>query len=353
MSKGTASLIERSELDAAKERLRIPELWRILALPGEPVTRDGEKFSSPLRPDAHPSCSFYDGCKRMKDWSTDQDYDAIDFVGEALGLQNGEAIRKFKELANGHRVSLPARLTHRSATRTEPRPGPDLHGIEPCSESDLWEIAKLRSIPLVGLRLARERKLLFTYCDPHHGPCWLITDDARRSAIYRKLDGTCFHSFRTGEETKSRVRKDSEANWPIGIAQAGGFLSIALAEGAPDFLTAFALAYAGAVESLVAPVCMTGAACRIHTDALPMFRGKRVRIFGHADEAGQGAIQRWAEQLARVQAEIDYYSFDDLSKPDGVAVKDLNDFLLVDRQVSNCATEILRGAMDFALERQG
>src|SRR5258708_27890747 len=95
----------RSELDSAKERLRIPELWRILCLPGEPVTRDGVKFPSPLRPDVHPSCSFYDGGKLMTDWSTGQSYDAIGFVREALGIGKGEAIRRFLEIANGSQLS--------------------------------------------------------------------------------------------------------------------------------------------------------------------------------------------------------------------------------------------------------
>ena len=84
-----------------------------------------------------------------------------------------------------------------------------------------------------------------------------------------------------------------------------------------------------------------------------MFRGKRVRIFADADEAGQGALWRWAEQLESVQAEVDCYSFDGLVKGDGSAVKDLNDFLLVDRVASACSVEILTGVMDFALERRG
>jgi len=40
-------MIDRSEIDAAKERVRIPELWRILNLPGEPPSKDGVKFRSP------------------------------------------------------------------------------------------------------------------------------------------------------------------------------------------------------------------------------------------------------------------------------------------------------------------
>src|SRR5712671_5487220 len=95
-------MISRSEIDAAKDRVRLPELCRILKLPGELPSRDGVKFPSPLRPDVHPSCSLYDGGRRMKDWSTGKDYDAVDFLGEALSLRNGEAIRRFLEIANGH-----------------------------------------------------------------------------------------------------------------------------------------------------------------------------------------------------------------------------------------------------------
>jgi len=59
---------------------------------------------------------------------------------------------------------------------------------------------------------------------------------------------------------------------------------------------------------------MTGAGCSIHAEALPMFRGKRVSIFGHADEAGQDAMQKWAGQLEDVQAEVDGFYLDGLVK---------------------------------------
>jgi hypothetical protein len=163
----------------------------------------------------------------------------------------------------------------------------------------------------------------------------------------------CFHSFRTGEETKSRTKKGSEANWPIGIVQATSFPAIALCEGSPDFLAAFALAYAGAVESLVAPVCITGAGCSIHAEALPMFRGKRIRIFGHNDEVGREAVQKWADQLWSVQAEVDAFDLRKLVKGDRSTVKDLNDFLLVDHKQSGCPIELVASAFDFALERRG
>jgi hypothetical protein len=232
-----------------------------------------------------------------------------------------------------------------------------LKGLERCNDEDLQQISILRSIPIEGLRLASDRKVLFSYPYPHQGRCWTITDNSRGNAVARRLDGKPFGDL-DPETDEVRRRKStciwgSEANWPIGIAQATGFPAIALCEGAPDFLAAFWLAYAGAVETLVAPVCMTGASCRIHEDALPMFRGKRVRMFGHADEAGQKAIQKWADQLESVQAEVDGFFFAGLLKADGSPVKDLNDFILADQRRSGCPIEVVTGAFDFALERKG
>jgi hypothetical protein len=101
------------------------------------------------------------------------------------------------------------------------------------------------------------------------------------------------------------------------------------------------------------PVCMTGASCRIHPEALPLFRGKRVRIFGHVDAAGQSAVQKWADQLQAVQAEVDAFDFSGLRKSDGSSVKDLNDFIEADHKKSGCGIEVTTGAFDFALERKG
>ena len=78
------------------------------------------------------------------------------------------------------------------------------------------------------------------------------------------------------------------------------------------------------------PVAILGASQKIHTDALPLFAGKRVRIFGHDDEAGSSAVARWAAQLASVGVDVDAFSFAGLVQVDGKPVKDLNDALLMD-----------------------
>jgi hypothetical protein len=216
-----------------------------------------------------------------------------------------------------------------------------------CSNEDLAQLSRVRAIPIEGLRLAVERKVLWIYDNSSRGRCWLATDDARRNAIYRRLDGRPFEDGK-----KSLCVWQAEANWPIGIMQAASYPAIALCEGAPDFLAAFYLAWAGGIEQLVAPVCMTGAACQIHEDALLLFRGKRVRIFAHADAAGRQAAVKWAVQLGQVQAEADAFGFMGLVQADGQPVNDLNDFLLADEKKSGSKIEITTGAFDFGFERR-
>ena len=75
---------------------------------------------------------------------------------------------------------------------------------------------------------------------------------------------------------------------------------------------------------------MLGASLRIHPNALPLFARKRIRIFGHDDEAGRGAVERWAAQLASVAGDVDAFTFAGLRRVDGEPVKDLNDALLMD-----------------------
>lgn len=297
-----------------------------------------------------------------RDRATDEGGDFIDLLCASRNLTLIEAAQEIGRVL-GANLELsagsyspphkPANSIHNQQERKPLR----LDGLEECTDDDLRQVFRLRAIPIDGLRLGVQRRLLFAYDHPRQGRCFVITDDARRCAISRRLDGKPFQDrdpkTREATEKKSKCCYGSEANWPIGAAQIGGLPAIALCEGMPDFLAAFWLAYAGAIEQYVAPVCMTGASCRIHEDALPLFRGKRVRIFGHADEAGRKAIQRWADQLRSVQAEVDGFFFTELLKADGSPVGDLNDFILADHHRSGCPIEVVTGAFDFALERRG
>ena len=211
----TVSAMPRTRIDEAKARFTIPVLWRMFNLRGDP----GSPCRSPFREDRSPSFSVCYENRGWKDHATGEGGDAIDFLAKIKGVSREEAFVELLNMVDGT-THQPATTTHHSAARTEPRPGPKLDGIERCSTEDLWQIAQLRSIPLVGLRLAQQRKLLFSYDDPFQGRCWLITDDARRNAIYRRLDGKRFHYREPTEDKKegpkSRCWKGSEANWPIG-----------------------------------------------------------------------------------------------------------------------------------------
>jgi hypothetical protein len=70
---------------------------------------------------------------------------------------------------------------------------------------------------------------------------------------------------------------------------------------------------------------MLGASNQIHPDALPLFTGRRVRIFPHADEAGREAAKVWTRQLRSVGAHVDAFDLTPFHAVTGAKLKDLND----------------------------
>ncbi|MSU62121.1 MAG: hypothetical protein EXS31_06955, partial [Pedosphaera sp.] len=95
-------------LALAKDRLRIPELWKLLGLPGEP----GKSCHVPYREDKNPSGSVYDEGRRFHDHATGEDFDAIDFLARVRGLSVADAIREFIRLAGVDEPSPPAQHSH-------------------------------------------------------------------------------------------------------------------------------------------------------------------------------------------------------------------------------------------------
>ena len=87
----------REVIEAAKEKLRIPELWRLLGLPGEPKAL----CHSPFRKDHHPSFSIFDEGRQAKDHATGEIFDGPAVVAKGLGLSPGNGVRRFLELAGG------------------------------------------------------------------------------------------------------------------------------------------------------------------------------------------------------------------------------------------------------------
>jgi hypothetical protein len=181
----------------------------------------------------------------------------------------------------------------------------------------------LRGLSLEGVKLASERGLrrFGTY---RGALAWFILDASQRVAQARRLDGRNWFA-----DVKALNLPGSQAAWPVGILEAKSFPLVALCEGGPDLLATFHFILREQRQHDCAPVAMLGASPPIHTAALPLFAGKRVRIFGHDDAAGARAVDRWAAQLAAIGADVDAFSFTGFWRTDGQPVKDLNDLLRV------------------------
>jgi CHC2 zinc finger len=310
----------------AKTRLNIHGLWRHFGFDGEPKT----SCHSPFREDAKPSFSVNADGTLWNDFATGEAGNAVDFFQRASGLSQKDACRKFIELAGGRIMPAP-RFTR--PRRAEAKPKPVFPDFRTGTAADLKHLASLRNIGREGLEFASARGLLW-FAMLKDCPAWIVTDSARVNAQARRMDGQGWNHL--PDSPKAWTLPGAWASWPIGITETQPFPAIPLCEGGPDFLSAHYLALWEQASNHTtrdvqcSPVAMLGASHRIHADALPLFTGKRVRIFGHDDEAGRGAVERWAAQLASVGADVDAFSFAGLRQADTKPVNDLNDSLLMD-----------------------
>lgn len=209
------------------------------------------------------------------------------------------------------------------------------------SSAHFLTLATLRGISVEGVRLAYARGLL-RFGIYRMRPAWFILDASQRVAQARRLDGQPWT-----KDAKAWTLPGSQAAWPVGIGEAEKYPAIALCEGGPDLLAACAFLLAEGRDRDVAPVTMLGGCARIHADALPLFAGKRVRIFAHLDDTGDKAANRWAEQLTDAGATVDAFSLAGLGRTDGATVKDLCDLAAIradDFEAHRCLCELFNYA---------
>ena len=316
----------QSTLADAKARLNIHALWNHFNFTGKPAA----SCHSPFRDDIKPSFSVNADGTLWHDFATGEGGDAVDFFQRASGLSKKEACRKFIELAGGH-ITSALRAARPQSPPMEAKPKPVFPDFTKGTTADFKQLASLRKISREGIEWVSERGLLW-FATLKDCPAWIVTDSARVNAQARRMDGQEWEHI----GAKAWTLPGAWAAWPLGIMEAQPFPAIALCEGGPDLLAAHYLTlWERATHHTkrnvqCAPVAMLGASQRIHADALPLFTGKRVRIIGHEDEAGRGAVERWARQLESVGADVDAFTFAGLRQVDGKPVKDLNDSLLMD-----------------------
>lgn len=207
---------------------------------------------------------------------------------------------------------------------------------------ELEALARLRGFRVPVLAAQAAGLLRFIPAERTWGATsWAVTCPALSVVEARRLDGRPYPERqwtdkKTGESRHLAERKchawavtPLAKAWPVNLEAAAKCGTIAFCEGGPDLIAALHLiAIEGAAD--IGVVSMLGAAnTRLAPEALPFFRGKRVRLFPHADSAGCEAVRQWAHTLREAGATVDAFSLARLEQHDGQPGKDLNDLLRI------------------------
>jgi hypothetical protein len=316
----------RSDLDAAKQRLTISAAWSALGLSGEPR----RVCCSPFREDRHPSFSITNDTL-WNDFADGTGGDVVSFVKRATACTDAEAIKRVLDLAGGN-VS-PVTLAPRQGSAKSVRAVYDgLAGLDlqPPTLAEIHTLQNLRAWPFnVGLELANRRGLLRVANVSHRGEthrAWILTDDARKSAQARRLDGEAWQG--DGFTFKSKSLR-TDADNPAGLADVvtNNRPAVLLCEGEPDTLAALTFAWLADVSESVGVLCLTGASKALPPTVLDKLTGRRVRIFRQTDPAGHRCALAWGESLAAAGIACDLVSLDGLDSSDGTPAKDCADLL--------------------------
>jgi hypothetical protein len=320
--------VDKAAIETAKNRLRIPELWRLCGFEGNPSAC----CQSPFREDRKPSSSVYADGLRWKDFASGEEGDAIDFLGKARGIENRQAIREFLALADA-RGSICRPVPKPLSTRREER-RPDLSRFRLGSVTEIEAVAKSRGIDPRAVCLAQEMGCLL-FGSVYGLPSWILTDVSGRCAEARRIDRQPYPADTTKAERKAHSLIGSPKSWPVGCLVSSQYRNagntIALVEGGPDYLAILHLALrAGRVD--IQPVAVLGRSqCMhgFHPDSVELFRRHRVRIFPHADTDGHGTARAlfWARHLEELNCQVDLFRLDGLTKADGTPINDLNDLV--------------------------
>ncbi len=339
---------EPLSIDELKARLTIPDVWRMLQLPGEP----SKSCKAPTRDDKKPSWSCYENGTRWKDHATGEGGDVLDLIALVMKGSNAEAIQWAREHCGGavplgaSDAGRPTGIKRNISEQSHPTPGytvccNDAVGggagqtkkpkpppkLRPGTEAELEDLSERRGFELATLREAQARGLL-GFANVFGKVAWFILDPGGRIMEGRRLDGELWEAFGPMPARKVHAWGHGKT-WPVNLDAAAKLPKLALCEGGPDLLAALEIVRREGKAESVGVVAMLGAAnTRFDAEALPLFRGKMVRIFCHADDAGRKAAKAWARALVDAGAGcVDAFDLSGLVRLDGQPGKDLNDLI--------------------------
>ncbi len=319
--------LDRDTIDAAKEKLRIPSLWRMLGLPGEP--RPSGK--SPFREDKHPSFSIFADGRQAKDHGTGEVFDGPAFLAKARGLGTGDSLREFVRLAGGE---IPQSVRDESSQYEHPT-RPDLSKLRDPLESELKEIAGDRNLDLAATQRASELGTLKSgrVCGFFS---WVVTDPSGLTAEGRRRGRHPYPSYGSLPERKAHTIKGSSKRWPVGLGVDAPLIEraamVVVTEGGPDYVASWHfIVRAGRTDIL--PISVLGRGIHgLLPEAIALMADKRVKFFPHLDADG-GAFEGMkliAAQLSKAGCDCSYFDFSGLRQTDGSPVTDLNDLTSLD-----------------------
>ena len=296
---------------------------------------------SPFRDDKHPSWGIAqkNGNWFFHDFATGDSGDEFTLIARLNGL---DCRRDFKAIINIYAGIAGIKLTGIASTPPRGANGNAVPQFRPGTVDQLKRLATLRGIGNEGLSWAQDRGvLLFGFWHGHE--VFVLKDKTGKIVELRRLDGQLFPSGGGLQERKAHTCRGGQKSWPLGIQEARDFPCVALVEGGPDFLAAHYLAlweqasHHDRRDVRCAPVAMLSSSPRIVDDAVPLFRGKIIRIFAHTDLNGAGvaAARRWQHQLTTGGCtDVDIVDFSTIAKATTAPLKDLNDYL-----VMSCASD--------------
>jgi hypothetical protein len=174
------------------------------------------------------------------------------------------------------------------------------------------------------------RRGLLRFVIHRNSCCWRFGD--ARNGCLRRLDGQPLDI--NGQCVKAEAETRGEA-WHrlIGLDDilANDRRDILLIlEGSKDALAALHFADAEEKLSSVGLVTALSASVNLLADDVEKLRGRRVRILGDADTAGEHAASKIGDQLTSVAEEVQIFSVAGLNRNDAEPVKDLFDVTRID-----------------------
>jgi hypothetical protein len=161
-------------------------------------------------------------------------------------------------------------------------------------------------------------------------PCWRFGDT--RNGSFRRLDGKPFQINKECVKAEAETRGDK---WHrlIGlddVLENDRREILLVVEGSKDALAALHFADAEGRLSSIGIVAALGSGVTLCVDDLEKLRGRRLRIFGDTDTAGQETVARVSNQLLAAADEVQIFSLFDLHCRDGALIKDLFDLTRID-----------------------